>query len=265
MERELVGFYSVLSCAVIENTSNFPYLKTPDLSDAQREKLMRQLKNETDEMEERFAVLIGRTLLSLKKYEVSIGELKSLLKQLNAPKKSKLFNKLKKVTDINRAFEVLHRFWSFFDYEILGVIIRKFCYDINQDFEEYVSKFKKFCDRRVCEVPDDSYSTKLSESDEKKNLHIQIDQTFINELERLKMVDLKDVTDTLGKILNTNLRILKIRDTSIIFTFRCLHELEELFPLSSAQKEKLQEIGVRSIYSGEKLPTAAGKGIIILL
>ncbi len=79
----------------------FPYLKTPDLSDAEREILMGRLKNETDEMKERFALLIERTLSSLKKHEVSMGELKALLKQLNAPKKSKLSNKLKKITDIS--------------------------------------------------------------------------------------------------------------------------------------------------------------------
>ncbi len=236
---------------IIEKSSIFPFLKTPNLTDAKREKLMRRLKSETNEMKEKFAVLIDRTLFSLKKHEVSMGELKASLKQLNVPGKNKLSNKLKKITDIGKAFEVLHRFWSFFDYEILGVIIKKFCFDIYQDFEEYVSKFKKYCNRRVCEVPDDSYSTKLSKSEEKKNLHIQIDQTFINELERLKMLDLKDITDTLGKILDSDLRILKIRD-SIILTFHCLHELDVLFPLSSKQEEELQEIGVRRIYSEEK-------------
>ncbi len=107
------------------------------------------MKNETDEMKEKFAVLIGRTLLSLRKHEVSIGELKSLLKQLNASKKSKLSNKLKKVTLINKAFDVLFNFWSFFDYKILGFIIKSFCLDLNQEFEEYVSKFKEYCNRRV--------------------------------------------------------------------------------------------------------------------
>ncbi len=165
---------------------------------------MRRLKNETDEMKDRFAVLMGRTLRSLNTREVSIGELKAFLKQLNASKKSKLSKKLKKVTDINKAFQVLSNFWSFFDYKILKNIIRSYCFDLNQDFEEYVSKFKEYCNRRVCEVPDDSYSTKLSKSEEKKKLHIQIDQTFMNELQRIKMVDLKDLTDILGKILDTD-------------------------------------------------------------
>ncbi len=65
------------------------------------------------------------------------------------------------------------------------------------------------------------------------------------------MVDLKYLTGTLGKILDTDLHILKIRD-SIILTFHCLHELDVLFPLSSKQVNQLQEIGVRRIYSEEK-------------
>ncbi len=118
-------------------------------------------------------------------------------------------------------------------------------------------------------MPDDSYSTKLSKSEQKKNLHIQIDQFFTDEVERLRMSGLKDCIDTLGKILDTDLRILKISDgSSITLTFHCLHELDGLFPLSSKQEEKLQEIGVTRIYSEEKellslLPTK--KGIWLML
>ncbi len=171
---------------------------------------MRRLKNETDEMIDRFASLIGRTLSSLRKHEVSIGELKLLLNQLNAPKKSKLSNKLKKVTVISEAFEVLYDFWSFFDYKILGAIITSFCFDLKPDLDEYVLKFKEYCNRRVCEVPDDSYSTKLSKSEEKKKLHIQIDQNFVNEIRKLKMKDLNDLSDILKDILDTDIRILNI-------------------------------------------------------
>ncbi len=203
-------------------------------------------------MKERFAVLMGRTLRSLNMREVSIGELKALLKQLNASKKSKLSNKLKKVTDINKAFEVLSNFWSFFDYKILKNIIMSYCFELNQDFEEYVSKFKEYCNRRVCEVPDDSYSTKLSKSEEKKKLYIQIDQNFVDEIKKLKMKDLKYLSDILEDILDTHLRILEIKDGSIILTFHCLHEFDVIFPLSRRQEEKLQETGVTRIYAGDQ-------------
>ena len=120
---------------------------------------------------------------------------------------------------------------------------------MNPNFDTYVSSLKKYCRRKVCEVPDDSYPKEMSESEQKKTLYIQIDQNFI---ERMKMEDLKDIADNLGKILETDLCILKIKDAgdgSIILIFHCLHELDVLFPLSSKQEEELQEIGVVEIYS----------------
>ncbi len=203
-------------------------------------------------MIKRFAILTGKTLLSLKKHDISIGELKALLKQLNPPKKSKLSKKLKKVKVISKAFEVLYNFWSFFDYNILEAIITSFCHDLKPDLDEYVLNFKEYCNRRVCEVPDESYSTKLSKSEEKKKLHIQIDQNFVAEIKKLKMKDLKDLSDILEDILDTHLRILEIKDGSIILTFHCLHEFDVIFPLSRRQKEKLQEIGVTRIYTGDQ-------------
>ena len=195
-----------------------------------------------------------------------MGELKTLLKQLNDPQKSKLSNKLKKIRWYQQSVWSVKSFLVLFWLRNSGVIIKKFCFDINQDFEEYVSKFKKYCNRRVCEVPDGSFSTKLSESEEKKKLHIQIHKTFINELEKpLEMVDLKYLIGTLKKILNTDLRILKLGD-SVVLTFHCLYELDVLFPLSSKQEEELQKIGVVRIYSEEQeyypqsLPCATKNG-----
>ncbi len=154
---------------------------------------MKLLKKETVEMKGRFAVLVAKTLSSLRKHEISIGELKALLKNLNGPK---VTNDLEKVTDISEAFDVVYDFWSFFDYKILGFIISSFCSDLNTDFEEYESKFEEYCVRRVCEEPDDSYS---SES----KYCFQIDETFMNEVERLnlKIPDILYLTDNLKGIL----------------------------------------------------------------
>ncbi len=241
----------ILSFVYIECPTIFPYLEAPDLSDEQRKKWKKQLKKETNKMMDRFAILISKTLSSLGIHHVSIGELKALLINLSGHKKNKLTRKLKKVTVIRDTFDVLCDFWSFFNYKILGDIITSFCFDLKPDFDEYVLKFKEYCKCRVCEVPDDSYSTKLSKSKEKK-LHIQIDQNFVDEIVKLKMKDLKDLSDILEDVLNTHLRILKIKDGSIILTFHCLHDLDVLFPLSSKQEEKLHEIGVTRIFTREQ-------------
>ena len=70
-----VSFHTIYNY-ITGKKSRFPYLKTPDLSDAEREMLMGRLKNETDEMKESFALLIEETLLSLMKHEVSSDFLK---------------------------------------------------------------------------------------------------------------------------------------------------------------------------------------------
>ena len=67
-------------------------------------------------------------------------------------------------------------------------------------------------------MPDDSYPKEISKSERKKIVYIQIDQNFINEIERMKMEDLKDIVDKLDEILDTDLCILKIEDGSIILT-----------------------------------------------
>ncbi len=166
---------------------------------ALEEERSERLNSETDEMKERFAVLVGKTLSILTKHEVSINELKALLKELNGPKAT---NDLEKVSDISEAFDVLHYFWSFFDSKILGSIIRSFCSDLNPDFEEYVSKFEEYCIRRVCEKLDDSYS-----ESEEKNYYFQIDETFMNEVERLnlKIPDILYLTDNLRRILGIDI------------------------------------------------------------
>ncbi len=207
---------------------------------------------ETKDIVNHFAGLVGKTMFAVKNKGVSIDELIAVIEHSYARNGNKLIDQLKEVTIISKAFRVLYHFWSFFDYEILGVIITSCCSNLKFDFDEYVSSFKKYCRRRVCEVPDDSYPKEISELERKTTLYIQIDQNFIDEIERLKMEDLKDIVDNLRKVLETSLCILKIEDGSIILTFHCLHELDVLFPLSSKQEEELQEIGVRRIYSKEQ-------------
>ncbi len=68
---------------------------------------------------------------------------------------------------------------------------------MKSDFDEYVLSFKKYCRRRVCEVPDDSYPKDLSESEQKKPLYmyIQIDQNSINEMEWMKVEGLAVIVE----------------------------------------------------------------------
>ncbi len=50
------------------------------------------------------------------------------------------------------------------------------------------------------------------------------------------------------KILGTKLWILKIEEGCLLFTFHCLHEFDEFFPLNSEQEENMRQMGVTRIY-----------------
>ena len=222
-----------------------------DLPIAEREDLLGRLKRETDNMKRNFAVLVGKTLDHLLRKGKTVKDLSARLTSLNGRNENKLTKKLKKITDISDAFIALNKFWSFFDYDILSCIIEGFCSELEPTLNKYLSSLKEFCKRRVCEIPSvcNKETVKLKT---KKSLYIQIDKSFVAEINRIKMKDLKELANILGELLGTSLIILKVSDGSIVITFSCLHEFDVIFPLCIKQEEKLKKIGVTLIYSKER-------------
>ena len=210
---------------------------------------MRRLNIETDDMKNKFTVLVGITLEKLIGKGTAVKTLKATLKNLHGRNENKITEELEGITDINDAFMVFGDFWSFFQYDILSAIIESFCRDSISTLDEYTSSLKNYCERRVCEVPNGSGG---KESGEEKNLYIQVDATFGVEITRIKLENLTKLASELGKLLGTGLLFIDMIDGSIIISFKCLHEFSVIFPLCAKQEEKLQEIGVTKIYSKEK-------------
>ncbi len=234
------------SLIIVTTTGKFPYLKTPKLSDTKREELLRRLNIETDEMKEDFTALIATTLINLIGKGITVKNLRATLTNLNGRDGNKMTEKLKGETDINEAFMVFSKFWSFFQYDILRSIIKGFCQDLKPQLEEYSSSLKRYCERRVCEVPSVSGG---KESEDEKIMHIQVDETFNAEITRIKLENLEVLGSKLGKLLGTSLLIIDIVPGCIIISFKCLHEFDVIFPLCAKQEEELQKIGVSRIYS----------------
>ncbi len=202
---------------------------------------------ETDEMKRKFTVLVGATLYNLIGKGITVKTLRATLTNLNGRDGNKITEELKGETDINEAFMVFSQFWSFFEYDILSIIIESFCrHDLKPQLDEYTSSLNEYCKRRVCEVPNGSGG---KEPEEEKILHIQVDETFNAEITRMKLEDLRVLRKSLGKILGTGLLSIDIIPGSIIISFKCLHEFDVIFPLCDKQKEELREIGVKRIYS----------------
>ncbi len=231
------------------NTGKFPHLKTPELSNRQREEFMRRLNIETDEMKEDFTGLVGTTLINLIGKDITVETLRATLTNLNGRNGNKIIEELEGKTNINDAFMVFSKFWSFFQYDILSSIIKGFCHDLKPELDEYTLSLKRYCQRRVCEVPSGSGG---KEPEEEKIMQIKVDETFNAEITRIDMGNLKVLGSKLGKLLGTSLLIIDIIPGCIIISFKCLHEFDVIFPLCAKQEKELSEVGVTRIYSKEE-------------
>ena len=219
-------------------------------------------------MKNKFASLVCMTMESLEKQSKTVKDLIVLLKGCDTLDRGsnrliKHLKKLIKVGDIKDAFLVLFDYWSYFDYELLSTIINTWCKDLKPDLDNYISDFVNYCELRVCEVPSDSCGRELPKLDSKKRLYIKIDSTFLHDMQRIKLKDIKNLQSSLSELLCTSLFLLNVEDGCIKLTFHCLHELDVLFPVSSKQGEDLQRLGVTMIYSeGHQLYPVTGTFLI---
>ena len=216
----------------------FPYLQITDLTEEQKDELMKRLVNESDRIKAKFAVLVSRTSVSLKNNDVSVGSLKLTFKSLGL---DELVEKLHDESDLTEALIEASNYWSFFDYEAVTSIISSYCKndaDLQQEVESYISSFKIYCQRRLCEVPIDNFETKIHKKTTK--LHVKMDEAFTIPLNKVKKIEGK-----LSYLLDTSLRLLKIEDGCIELIFSCLCKIN---PLNSQQEEDLLEMGVLRLY-----------------
>ena len=216
-----------------ETNQRFPYLQTTDLTEEQKDELIMRLVNESDLIRTKFANLVTSTNKSLKNSNV---EVRSLILTL----KNGLDKLVEDESDLTEALIKLSDYWSFFDYEILTSIISSHCKnDVNmqQEAESYISKFKEYCQRRLCEVPIDNFNTEIHKKTTK--LYVKMDETFTVPLNKVKMIERK-----LSSLLDTRLHLLNIEDGCIKLIFNCFHKINLLFPLNSQQEEDLLKMGV---------------------
>ena len=126
-------------------------MKRGRLTKSEKETLLTRLCDNVERVKMTFAILVSKTLRSLKAHAINYTQLKVLMKKY-LPKKNNLFSKEKEET-LDQIFLAFHDYWSFFDYEFLILIISTFCTELEKEKNEYISTFNKFCKRKVSEVP----------------------------------------------------------------------------------------------------------------
>ena len=220
---------------------SFPNLKTENLTTEQSEELIAELTVESEDMRSKFATLVSIMNKSLQKNKVSVSELTVTFINLDL---DELVEILEDVTDMNKAILKASDFWSFFDYEIVKCIINTHCRDdadLQQEVKSYESDFKIYCEKRLCEVPVDSFNASIPSKT--SNLHLKIDETF-----KIKLCKIKKIEAKLSNLLGKRLYLLKVEDGCIELVFSYLGKIKLTLPLNSQQEEELSKMRVLRLY-----------------
>ena len=219
------------------------------MSEEEKEDLKERLILESDEMMEKFSVLVGKTISSCKQDSFGVSDLRAVLKNYSA---GKVLESLDSGTDTGNMWEKIADYWSFFDYKILSIIIKGLCKDhadLLQDLNEYVSDIKEYCKRRLCEVPIDSFSKGIHDKEHRCfNVKFDPPNGFFTSVENIAWQN-----KSLSKILETKVRLCEFEDGCINFVYISLRELDDTFSLSNEQEQKLSSIGVLRMYSNTKI------------
>ncbi len=219
-----------------ENIEKFPYLKTPNLSQEEKERLLARLKVESDELRDEFAILVHRTKMSLLNQCITGEKLKGLIEWSRASRLVALFEK---GLNMDELFSKLRNHISFFDCEFLSLIIKGLCPELKNDLDEYKAALKSYCLRRVVEVPADAFQK--GDADTCK-LFVKCDKSF----EDIVLQDIKDLQSRLSKLLKTDLCLLQVEDgcTELVFD-----AMSPVFLLTKAQQNQLSAMGILKVYN----------------
>ena len=145
---------------------------------------------------------------------------------------------------IPELFYSLHPFKSFFHYEVIESVVKQFGNDDDQQLmEKYVSKFKKFCERSVFEVPPNIFH----DSDPKPG-----DKVFSVKFTPEEHASLGDVVAVRRKLANIlkidvlALQLCCITDGCVCLRFLVsAHVAETIFPMTESQMSALSDIHVK--------------------
>ena len=168
---------------------------------------------------EQFAV----TLLALGAYEPATKKEQALLEDHE--------DKISDAKSVSGIYKIIHHYMSFFNPELLGYIIEVHGTQANRDnFEEYMTKLKSFCQSIVVPPVNFSSEEQLQSTEIRQEVRIKLD------LSDRRLQCLRDVKSSIAKILGVEKVVLFINSVGegcieIIFLVPQF-VVQRLFPLS---------------------------------
>ena len=242
-----------------DTSSSFPYLDIRKLSE--QEKLARhcELLKDSDKIMREFNDLTHNTIKSIDSRCVSVQELHTRLSGLGTynpilkevPLLRDQLDEIKRAENVEGVFSILHKYYSFFNYTVVEMLIGWFGTPEDKErLEIYMENFKMFCKRRTFECPPNIFGPV---DKEKTNLVVKVEKSW----GPAKACPLETVVRfriSLGDILGVKpwtLHLCRIDDGCMELMFQVPYFVEEdIFPLSVGQKRSLTAVGVTRLTCG---------------
>jgi hypothetical protein len=199
------------------------------------ETLIARLEFESKHMKKKFTTIVFKTMRLLEQKGVSCEDLLALLAFSHYDNFSTLFRDAMSIHDL---FTKLMAYCSYFNYELLSLIITTFCnLELKETLEEYVSALKQYCQRRIVEVPTHMLRTEASS---KNIVYIKMERDFFN----TRLNDVKFIQGTLSRLLEMPLQLLSIEEGCIQLMFDALYPLT---PLTDDVRRQLAQLDVQQL------------------
>lgn len=231
-------------------SKSLPRLSLSKLNDDDREDMIQKVSEDTASIIQSFADLLSSTRQSIKRRNITVELLVEVALDLGAyksvnnpvPLLGEEESKLRQAKTTEGVLGVLREHMSFFNYEILGHIIRQLGDENDKkNFMTFQSQFKAYCQRKVFEVPPTALHPSRTERSNRKTFVVVCAKELIETLKDVKVAQRK-IASLLG--LRVSAVQLELIDSgSVILVFSIPMSLSGLFPPDPVTYEKLNSYG----------------------
>ena len=232
-------------------SEEFPYLMVHDMTPDGKKSLIARLKCDSKDMKAKFSALVTKVRISLRNSNsLDVSDLASFFKNAESGYKE-LAECIKRTGNISDALDEVgsKNYWTFYNHEILKVIIDEFCKEdknVTECLTNYLSQYKEYCKRRLAEVPIDDLNVKMPLSPERA-LYIKLDDYF----NFVCVNDIEEIQSRISRLLGyKQLSLVKVEDGCIELTFKIFEEINN--PVVYDQEVKwlhcgMQKFEIRSL------------------
>ena len=244
----------------IPSASSFPYLDLRGLTHEQQQELRGRLWSESQEIMIQFQELVSATIESLiiqkaspdklVSHVMTLGAFKPVFKEPQVPLFQYCFPKLEAADTIPKVFLVLKDYFSFFNYHIIKHIITTLGTEKDKDgLRRYMDNFNQYAKRRIFECLTEFGP--VSDADH-ADIFVKLDSQY----ESYTITEVEGFRHKLSEILRVSsegiLRLCRVKEGCIELIFQVPSFVQqEIFPLSTKQKNTLKAEGVIKFTCGE--------------